>query len=317
MKRLFEPQHRASVAPQRLYEHHKRVFIVTGRLLEEHALHPSSAKCNLGRRAPAARKDTLVSKKSRLIENRIRSSEHVVTAAQAHRIQIADALAARATAVQGPNTLITKETSLAFVNFLVDDLKHFTSGLNQAELAVVAEKADDVGLRDSRDTAFVQLQSGTVRIRSMVFDALGQSGLETYGLAGETPRAVRDVVTHAHTVVQLMTSRPFQVTVDGVTFDSAAMATTLKAKADAVEKAYADMQREEQELANALGNRQTAVDAWVDVHQGVADALTGLFRLAGRTDLAERVRPTSRTLSGEETPPIEDPKPNDGATGTG
>lgn len=79
-----------------------------------------------------------------------------MTAAETHRGQIAEALTARAIAAQGANTLVTKDVALAFVNFLVDDLKHSTSGLNHAELAVVAEKADDVGLRDSRDNAFVQ-----------------------------------------------------------------------------------------------------------------------------------------------------------------
>lgn len=239
-----------------------------------------------------------------------------MTAAQTHRAQIADALAARAIAAQGANTLVTKDVAVAFVNFLIDDLKHSTSGLNNAEMVVVDEKADDVGLRDIRDNAMTQLQSGAVRVRSMVFDALGQSGLETYGLAGETPRTTRELVAHAHTVHQLMQSRPFQVSVDGVTFDSAAMATTLKAKADAVETAFANMQREEQELANALGKRQMAIGDWTDVHQGVADALTGLFRLAGRSDLAERVRPTNRTLSGEDAPdptlPTESPEPTKG-----
>ena len=42
------------------------------------------------------------------------------------------------------------------------------------------------------------------------------------------------------------------------------------------------------------------------MYQGVADCLTGLCRLAGRKDLAERIRPTSRTVSGaDEGPEIE------------
>jgi hypothetical protein len=44
------------------------------------------------------------------------------------------------------------------------------------------------------------------------------------------------------------------------------------------------------------------------VHQGVADVLVGLFRLAGRKDLSDRVRPSSRTLAGEEAPAVETPK---------
>ena len=51
-----------------------------------------------------------------------------------------------------------------------------------------------------------------------------------------------------------------------------------------------------------------AITEWEDVHQGIADTLTGLFRLAGRKDLSEHVRPTHRMLAGEETPPAEPPK---------
>ncbi|MDI3289879.1 hypothetical protein [Polyangium sp. 15x6] len=76
-------------------------------------------------------------------------------------------------------------------------------------------------------------------------------------------------------------------------------------KANTRAKALADMQREELELADQLGRRDQQVLAWVEDHQGIADTLIGLFRLAGRKDLAERVRPTSRALAGEEITPAE------------
>jgi len=147
-------------------------------------------------------------------------------------------------------------------------------------MRVVAERADDVLLRDARETRNANLLLAAIRVRSMVLDALGEKGLATYGLSGETPRVPRDLMNHAYTVAKLMQENPFNVTVDGVTFDSAAMATTLTTKADALATALADVQREEQELANELGKRNVAITAWGDVHQGVADTLTGLFRLA-------------------------------------
>src|SRR4051794_19389800 len=62
----------------------------------------------------------------------------------------------------------------------------------------------------------------------------------------------------------------------------------------------ADEGSEARELEKALGARDQAVELWTEVYQGVATALSGLYRLAGRKDLADRVRPTSRTLSGED-----------------
>lgn len=254
-----------------------------------------------------------MSKKSKQVEQRIQTSEHVMTAALTHRDQIAEKIATRAIVAQGANTPITKIVAAAFVDFLIADLKRSTTLLDAAEMRVVAERSDDVGVREARDTATNQLQAAAVRVRSMVLDALGPNGLATYGLTGDTPRITRDLLSHAQSVAQLMLARPFHVTVDGVTFDSAALAATLQAKADAVEKSLADLQREEQELVNELGNRHQAIEDWVDVHQGVADTLTGVFRLAGRKDLSERVRPSIRALAGEEAPPAETPAP---ATGT-
>lgn len=249
-----------------------------------------------------------MTKKSKQVENRIASSQHVIIAAKTHRDQIADVLATHAVEVQGANTLVTKPVWISVVDFLIDGLEHSVTVMDSAEMRVVGERSDDVGLRDERDTAATNLHAAAVRVRSMVLDALGPNGIATYGLSGETPRVTRDLTSHAYTVAKLMQENPFNVTVDGVTFDSAAMATTLKAKADAAEKSLADMQREEQELVNELGHRQTAIEAWGDVHQGVADTLTGLFRLVGRKDLSERVRPTSRTLTGEDVSPAEPPK---------
>jgi hypothetical protein len=246
-----------------------------------------------------------VAKRSRQIDNRIQSSGHVVGAAKAHREHIAEALAARAVSVQGANTKATKDAFVVMLDFLVDTLGASVQSLDGAELRLVAERADDVGLRDTRDAAATDLVQGAVRVRSMVSDALGAGALRTYGLEGDTPRAPRELVSHSRNVSNLMKEKTFVVTVDGVTFDSAAMAATLDKKADALETALADMQREEQELADQLGRRDMQVAAWVEGHQGVADTLVGLFRLAGRKDLSERVRPTSRALSGDEITPAE------------
>lgn len=247
-----------------------------------------------------------MAKKTKQIDNRIQSSEHVVHAATTHRDQVAETLAARALAVQGPDSSVTKAVFLSVLDFLVGTLAGSMKDLDEAEHRVVAERADDVGLREARDAAALDLVNGAVRVRSMVVDALGTPALHTYGLEGSTPRAPRELASHARTVANLMKKQPFAVTVDGISFDSAAMAATLDKKALALETALGDIQREEQELADKLGQRGKQLGAWTDDHQGIADTLVGLFRLAGRKDLAERVRPTSRALAGEEITPSAD-----------
>ncbi len=270
----------------------------------EHAVYARHPRRRLGTNGRTFR----VTKKSKQVDNRLQSSAHVITAATTHRTEMAEALSARAIQVQGANTLVTKEVILTVFDFLTDTLGQSAQSMDEAELRLVAEKADDVGLREDRDSKTASLLAACVRVRSMVIDALGPTALKTYGLTGDTPRIPTQLASHARTVVKLLQEAPFTVTVDGVSFDSAAMASTLQAKAAAVEKTLTDMQREEQELSNELGKRDAAIDAWTERHQGVAYTLVGLFRLAGRKDLSERVRPSARMLAGEDVAPVETPK---------
>jgi len=251
-----------------------------------------------------------LAKKSKQIDNRIKSSEHVSGAASTHKEQIAERLAERALEIQGPQTKANKAFFLDAIDFFTDTLDHSVKTLDGTELTVVAERADDVPVRNSRDTANVEMVNACVRMKSMVNDALGPASLPVYGLSGETPRTPREVAAHARTVASLMKEKPFLLTVDGVSFNSTAMAATLEAKATTLENALTDMTREEQELSDALGLRDKQVEVWTDDYQGVADVIVGLFRLAGRKDLSERVRPTNRVLSGDDiaepVPPAED-----------
>lgn len=258
-----------------------------------------------------------MAKKAKNIENRLRSTEHVAQAATVHREQVTSSLAALAVEVQGSTTIATRDVFEIVIDFLTAALKHAGTKLDTTELAVVAEKADDVGLREARDEHEIITRNSCIRVKSMITDALGDNALAVYGLEGPTPRGARDVLTHARTVVELLQKKPFQKTVEGVTYDSAAIATGLATKAATLAQALGDVDREEQELRDKLGLRDKALGTWTDTYQGGADALVGLFRLAGRKDLAEAVRPTQKTVSGEEiapevgqvppAPPIEPP----------
>jgi len=229
---------------------------------------------------------------------------------------IAKALAERAIEVQGPNTKATEEVFSIVLGFYEDVLGFSTKAIDKAELAVTAERSDDVEPREKRDSLESELGASMVRIRSNVLDAMGPEALKVYGLQGATPRGPREVASHAHNVSNLMKQKPFQVTRDGMTLDSAGIVSMLDTTADQLDAAIAKVETEAQELVNVIGQRDAKVLTWRDDYQGVADSLTGNFRLAGRRDLSEWVRPTSRTLSGEEVAPDEqeaDPSgPNQG-----
>lgn len=88
-----------------------------------------------------------------------------------------------------------------------------------------------------------------------------------------------------------------------------------KKAADALDAAVAPLREvmqgmlvDERENEAALTARDRAIAEWAIIYQGVANMLSGLYRLAGRDDLADRIRPTVRRAEGLDQPPAE-PEP--------
>lgn len=238
---------------------------------------------------------------SEQLQNRARVSEKVVASARTHGAKIAADLAQQAIAVEGAATPATADAFKAVIFALANGLEHTTNGLRQAEQAVAAEKADDGPIRQKRDEATISLIALLVRLRSTLEDQMGVDGLRRYGLAGETPRVPRKVVEEAQNVAQLLEKAPIKLSSPfGTSFDSAIAAQTLVAHATALDGLIADDDREARELEDAFAKRDRAVAAWLDVYQGTASALEGLYRRAGWKELADKVRPTARKVRGEE-----------------
>jgi hypothetical protein len=238
------------------------------------------------------------------IENRLTVSGKVAASAQTHRVEVARALAAQSRAVQGSKTEATTEVFETAIGALQDMVERAAFELKKAELTLAAEQADDVVPRSQRDGLTMELGALMTRVRSTVEDAMGPEVLPTYGLEGATPRAARQLANHVANVVSLMEQKPSEVTTElGSTFSTSATVNAIKPKGAALEAALKVVDREARELEKAQSDRDQAVELWTEIYQGVATALSGLYRLAGRKDLADRVRPTSRTLSGEDAAP--------------
>jgi hypothetical protein len=267
--------------------------------------------CTLGSAGPSTRKEEApaeeaddMAKIGKQIENRLTVSGKVAASAQTHRAEVAKSLAAQAKAVQGSKTQATADVFETTIGALQDMVERAAAALKKAELTYAAEQADDVQPRSQRDALAIELNALMARLRSTVEDALGSEALRTYGLEGSTPRSARPLVHHVANVVSLMQKKPATVTTEfGSTFSTEATVTAIQAKGAALEVALKVVDREARELEKAQSDRDQAVELWTEVYQGVATALSGLYRLAGRKDLADRVRPTSRTITGEDAPP--------------
>jgi hypothetical protein len=246
-----------------------------------------------------------MSKLSQQVENQLAVSAKVVASARAHAKIVSIALAEHAAAIQGPATKADAQAHEAILLALADSLDHAAGALRATELAYTAEQADDVPLRAQRDGAHAALADSITRVRSAVEGALGQEGLKTYGLQGETPRKpYRATLNHVVNVIQLLEKKPVSVTTEfGTTFNTAPVAAALKTKLGDLEVLVGHLDRESRELEIAMAVRDRAAAAWSETYQGVANTLTGMFRLAGWRELAERVRPTQRTTRGDDAGP--------------
>jgi hypothetical protein len=246
-----------------------------------------------------------MSKLSQQVENQLATSAKVVASARAHAKTVALALAERAARIQGPGSKAHAKAHEAVLLALADSLDAAAVELRATELAYTAEQADDVPIRARRDIAHAALVDSITRVRSAVEDAFGREGLKTYGLQGETPRKPhRATLNHVGNVVHLLEKKPASITTDfGTTFSTAAVAGALKSKLVELEVLVGYLDRETRELELAMAVRDRAAAAWSETYQGVANALTGMFRLAGWKELAERVRPTQRVVRGDEPGP--------------
>jgi hypothetical protein len=243
-----------------------------------------------------------MAQRTTLVSNRIHNGKEVVAAARTHRDAIAAALAAK---VAG----WSEERARGVLETLADHLDAHTRGLAGAEDRYVAEQADDPPLRDRRDRAAAALLDLSVRARSRIEDALGASGLERYGFEGPTPRHPGGLASHVENTVNLLRSEPAEVD-DGLggRFRTTALADRLAAALAPLRDALEALRVEGREHEAAITERDRALAAWTEAYQGVAGTLVGLFRLAGRADLAARIRPTERRASGRDVAaPVDEP----------
>jgi hypothetical protein len=244
-----------------------------------------------------------MSRLSEQVQNQLKVSEKVVMSARTHATQIAQALSGKFAKVPEDIKIDTKLCE-SVILAMAWGLENAAGDLRQRELDYAAEQADDAPVRKARDSAVEQAIALMSGLRATVDNVLGREALSTYGLLGETVRVPSKLLNHMQNVAQLLKKSPLTAKAPfGVSFGTAEAATSIEALHQQLEGLIKDDNREVRELEDALVKRNRAADAWVEAYQGTATALEGLYRLAGWKELADRVRPTQRTIRGEDPGP--------------
>jgi len=184
-------------------------------------------------------------------------------------------------------------------------LRESTTRLQDADQTHTAELADDDGYRKNRDGAVGALRGIFISLRAALTNNYGPEVASAYGVASPLPDDAQTLLHSAGTVEKILRERPLTEPpiIKGLFVDRILVADDLKAAAESVKKAIADVEREKREAQATLDKKNIEIDAWAKRYPPIAEIVSQLFALAGRHSLADRVKPTTRRRAGlpEET----------------
>lgn len=163
-----------------------------------------------------------------------------------------------------------------------------------ADAAHEAELGDDDGVRAARDAARDVLSDKLVELREVLTGAFG-AAMASAILSGPTPQDPALLVRFAGEVVtalgrvKLPPSR-----IKGAKLDKAETAAEITDLQTALDKRIKSVAREVREAQATLEAKNQELAAYDAIFAGGAKALEGLLLLAGKTELAAKVKPSSR-----------------------
>jgi len=229
---------------------------------------------------------------SKLVTDRQKSADSVVAAGETHAAEIAKALApiVKRHLKKGEQPPDIE----AVVRILCAELEAQKAGMVKADEAHETELADDPEARENRDKATAALYDELVELREMLVGAYGGTTTSKI-LSGSTPddpvvlaRFAGEVAGKLDTV-KLPPSR-----IKGAKIDVAEHAISLRDKRSKLDTALKGVQLEVREAQVTLAKKTTAVTAYDATFTGAATVLTGLLLLADKSDLAAKVKPSTR-----------------------
>jgi hypothetical protein len=256
------------------------------------------------------------SKLSKMAANRLAVSATVTSSATVHGGEIASLLHP----VLFPKGPAKPDLTAQLLDALGGVLDRAAAEVERADLAHASELLDDEAPRQRRDAAEAELTAALLQQRDTVSVLYGPATARAYGLVEPLPAQPAQLVVRAKSVVKQLRENPIRDKPlrRGLLLKATDLADELEEHAGRLAAALSDVQREAREAQATLEAKNQAAEQWQTVYQGVTSAFYGLYLLAGRRDLAERIEPTARRRAGlldpagpEAPPKPQDPKPQD------
>jgi len=252
-------------------------------------------------------KDKMV---SRQVTNREKSARAVVAVGETQ----AEAAGAALGSVLKPHLAKGEALpNLALVMTLVSRaLDAAKTQMVEADAAHEAELGDDEPIRRARDEAAQALSDKLIELREVLTGVYGAATAGTV-FAGPTPEDPVVLSRFAGEVAtQLARVKLPAPRIKGAKLDTAETASTLQEKRATLDTMLKDVARELREAQATLDAKTQAITAYDELFGGAATTLTGLLRLAGKADLAAKVKPSTRrpgqtAVDAEDKTPAEQP----------
>lgn len=238
--------------------------------------------------------------------NQLKNGEVIKITAETFPADTRDACANRLV-----SEAFTLEQARLTVNASIEGIARMMAAANTrletAENEYAHEQSDDPPLRKKRDDAAAELGQRWSDVKSQLVRRFGPTAPREYGLEGDLPATPDALARQTANAVKLLRAKPRTHASRLGEFTTTGAADHLEEAESILSATLTAVTTETKELQDALGRRDAAATDWTSVYQACATLLEGYLRLGGRTDLADRVRPTIRRASGlEPTPPPTD-----------
>ncbi|HTN82678.1 MAG TPA: hypothetical protein VL242_03310 [Sorangium sp.] len=250
---------------------------------------------------------------SQRVTDRQKSASSVVAAGETHADRIATEIEALLSPYlrkgeQMPNIALLTQ-------LVVRALADARDRMVTADEILVGELADDGAPREGRDEVAHELHDELNDLRDWLTGLYGHAALKHLGFKEATPRDPVQLERFAGEVTRALSSKELpRPRRQGVRWDADDAVLRIERLRDALLSHLKDVAREAREAKATRMAKSTAIALYDERFGRVATFLGGLFRLAGHTDLANQVRPSSRR-SGQTDVDATPPEPASAAPG--
>ncbi len=246
---------------------------------------------------------------SKIVVDKQKSADSVVAVGETH----ADATQGALTAILKPHLQEgqTMPDFAAVMRLCSVALEASKLKMVEKDAAHEAELLDDPEVRKRRDDAAFATSHELVELREVLTGLYG-SATAAKVLPGPTPQDAAMLVRFAGEVAANLKKVEFPAPrVEGAKLDAAHLAKSIGAKGAALAAELKAVQTEVREAEASLSAKNEAIAAYDEVFVAVANGLQGILKLAGRNDLAAKVRPSLRRL-GQTEENVDEAKPPPG-----